>query len=135
MIGQSISNNGVMLKPWLIDNITLGKKQLYAGEKQKLTRTTDKGTANRLRELMHNTAVDQYGFDNADLYGKSICAKTGTAELGDGTDHIYILTFNDEYVVMCSANNTRGRYGSSLAPWAKDMYKYLKNNPYEYTIN
>lgn len=128
MIGQAIANDGTMLKPWLIDNISLGNKKLLTGRTRKLCRPIKKSTAKRMREMMHSTAVEQYGFDAAE-YG-CICAKTGTAELGNGYDHIYMLTFNENYVVMCSANDTQGKFGSNLGGWAKEMYRYLKDAPY-----
>ena len=133
MAAQSIANDGVMLKPWLVESIKLDKKVLLEGKTVRLGRTMKRGTASRLRELLHNTAVDQYGLKEK-KYG-DICAKTGTAELGSGCDHIYFVAFNERYVVMCSANDTNGLFGSSLVSWAKEMYGYLADHPYYYREN
>ena len=52
-------------------------------------------TAERLTQLMRNNAVTHYNADTL-FPGMAICAKTGTAELGDGDSHSWFVGFLDD---------------------------------------
>lgn len=123
MIAQSIGNGGVMLKPYLVDSISLDDHLLIKGRTKRLAEPVSRDTADKVAELMHYTAVEEYGFSEEEC-GR-ICAKTGTAELTNGSYHAYFVSFNDDYVVLFSANNT-DVHGSGLKERAKKMYAFLK---------
>lgn len=51
-------------------------------------------TADKLKQMMSYNVVSHYGSDR--FPGLNICAKTGTAELGDGTSHAWFAGFLDD---------------------------------------
>lgn len=82
----AIANGGTLVEPSLV------KSDSPAAS----TRLIDSGTASELARLMKNAVQWNYSPDS-NFPGLSICAKTGTAELGDGTSHSWFVGFlNDE---------------------------------------
>lgn len=119
MIAQSIGNNGVMLRPYLIDEISLDKKILYEGKKEVLAEPLKEETAEELKNLMRVTAKQYYGMEE---YG--ICAKSGTAEVKENKNKCYLVTYNEDYVVVASRLSEEG-YGIQLKPAVMEMYTDL----------
>ncbi len=111
MIGQTISNDGVMLKPYIISNkIDAKGRNIYKGKKEVLSVSLDKKTSRRVKEIANNTVKEKY----PDLYeiDNSICAKTGTAQLGTGLNHSYFLCFSENHTILVSINDTPYTGGS-----------------------
>lgn len=71
---------------------------LLLGARNKSTKLIDPSTASALDELMHYTFTTHYAsaFPNLDL-----CAKTGTAELGDGTNHAWFVGYCHSGAPLC----------------------------------
>ncbi len=81
----AIANHGVLVEPHLI-------KTEEAGE----TRLMKADTADRLAAMMNYNVVSHYEPED-NFPGLPLCAKTGTAELGDGTSHAWFVGFlNDD---------------------------------------
>ena len=77
---SAIANDGVAKEPVLLKNGNSGSTRLMKTE-----------TAQKIKELMSYNVAYAYGsekFPNLD-----ICAKTGTAEVGDGTSHAWFVGF------------------------------------------
>ena len=82
----AIANGGMLATPRLI----------LTDEPAEQTRLVEASTAAKLKEMMNYNVVTHY---MPDIYfpGLShICAKTGTAELGDGTSHAWFVGFLDD---------------------------------------
>ena len=82
----AIANGGMLATPRLI----------LMDEPAEQTRLVEASTAAKLKEMMNYNVVTHY---MPDLYfpGLShLCAKTGTAELGDGTSHAWFVGFLDD---------------------------------------
>lgn len=77
----AIGNGGILSEPRLI----------MSGAEPVKTRLIEADTAEKLGELMSYSVVSHYGADR--FPGLDICAKTGTAELGDGTSHAWFAGF------------------------------------------
>ena len=124
---QSIMNNeGVMLKPYLIQSITNDEKTEYSGKTETLTKATDSTTAKKLYELLSETAKD-YRLYDAD--SGSVIAKTGTADLYNGTNAIYItcgFTTEDTRYAICISKRNTNETSSSLIPATNTLLEYLK---------
>lgn len=76
----AIANGGTAREPSLLHGVSGGSARLMRAD-----------TAQRLAAMMHYNVVSSYGawnFPNLDL-----CAKTGTAEVGDGTSHAWFAGF------------------------------------------
>ena len=106
----AIGNDGVLCEPTLLLN----------GDDPVRSRFVDASTAQRLGEMMHYNVVSHYGGDES-FPGLRLCAKTGTAERGDGTNNSWFVGFLDDdahpyaFVVMVEG----GSFGiTSAAPIA-----------------
>lgn len=121
MIAQAIANNGEMLKPYMIKDITLDGRVLYTGNAETLKNAITSDTANKLKEILGVVASEYYGMKTP-----GICAKSGTADLGNGSNHSYILSFNNDYVVVASQNDTTNM-GSNLIPIVDALYSVLSS--------
>ncbi|WP_165761053.1 peptidoglycan D,D-transpeptidase FtsI family protein [Butyricicoccus porcorum] len=106
MAAQAIGNDGVMLKPYMIQSIDTGDgKNVTTGQTTELTTVTSKETADQVTSAM-TLAAEHYGFDYVGPEGWDIAAKTGTAQTGTNTN-AWIVTFapseNPKYVVVVMA--------------------------------
>ncbi len=79
---SAVANDGVLTEPHML---------LDGGEPER-TRLLPQETAQRLGEMMNYNVVSHYGGEER-FPGLPLCAKTGTAELGDGTSHAWFAGF------------------------------------------
>lgn len=122
LIGQAISNDGVMLKPYVIDNISYGRKAEYKGKTETLSTCVSPETAETIRGYMSKAAIS-YGFPKE----MGICAKTGTAEIGmSGLNRATLLSFNKNYTIVIVQNNTTIA-GKKLVPKAVSLFNILSD--------
>lgn len=108
MVAQAIANDGVMLKPYLIQSmLTPSGSVKSAGETEVLSEVTSKETADRVTNAM-TLAANRYGFSYIGPEGWDVAAKTGTAETGKSYNG-WIVSFapseNPKYVVVVMAAN------------------------------
>ena len=100
-------------------NGDLAEPTLLAGEKPSSTALLSPDTAARLREMMNYNVVYSYGAAN--FPGLSLCAKSGTAELGDGTSHAWFTGFLDDpehpyaFVVLVENGGSGARVAGPIA--------------------
>ena len=76
----AIANDGVLVEPHFVSQITVGSKTTYEAQAVVSGRIMTSQTAATLQELMRNNVVTKYGADN--FPGLTVCAKSGTAEVG-----------------------------------------------------
>lgn len=81
----AVANGGILAEPRLIND---GQAPIYE-------RFMDAGTADYLKQLMSYTAETAYDAEH-NFPGLKICAKTGTAEIGDGTSNAWFVGFLDD---------------------------------------
>ena len=79
---SAVGNSGVLCEPRL----------LLDGSAPKLSRFMNAETAQRLTEMMNYTVVQHYGGETS-FPGLRLCAKTGTAERGDGSSNAWFAGF------------------------------------------
>ena len=87
----AIANGGEAVEPSLIKSATF-LKEITGGKS--LGRYLDKDTAERLRAMMKNNVVENYGEDN--FPGLNIYAKSGTAETGSWNPDAWFVGFVDD---------------------------------------
>ena len=80
MVG-AIASGGTGAKPYILQSIDGGKWGSYNAQTQIADPIIGAETARRLRELMRNNVENYYGDEN--FPGLTVCAKSGTAEVGD----------------------------------------------------
>jgi len=81
----AIANNGILCEPTL----------LLRDEPPKSSRLMEASTAKKLAEMMSFNVAYSYGGKES-FPGLALCAKTGTAELGDGTTHAWFTGFLED---------------------------------------
>ena len=101
----AIANGGSLIEPMLIRSENARTVQLITPS-----------TANRLASMMSYNAVDHYDAEN-NFPGLNICAKTGTAELGDGDSHSWFVGFlaDEEHPYAFVTLVERGGFGITVA--------------------
>lgn len=83
-----IANNGYMVKPHIVKQISKDKEIIYSREVEKTEQIVSQNTINHIKDLMYNTVNDVSG--NATGIGYrvddlSVIGKTGTAQVYDET--------------------------------------------------
>lgn len=76
----AVANGGKGVLPYLVDEITVGSSTTYSAKTQNAERIMSAATAKTLLEYMAFNVEDKYGSEN--FPGLTVCAKTGTAEVG-----------------------------------------------------
>lgn len=76
----AIANDGVMVTPHVVDSVSAGSAQTYSAEAESRGRIMSSTTAKILQEYMGNNVQTKYGAEN--FPGLSVCAKSGTGEVG-----------------------------------------------------
>jgi len=79
-VSAAIANDGILKTPTLLKGGGRGSDRLF-----------EESTANALADMMRYNVLYHYGSDR--FPGLDICAKTGTAEVGDGTSHAWFTGF------------------------------------------
>ena len=88
----SIAAGGQAASPYVVDSVeTPDGVKVYEAQKQMMDRTMSESTASTLTEMMRNDVVQNYGtYDFPDVY---VCAKSGTAEVGEGEPNAMFAGF------------------------------------------
>ena len=107
---SAVANHGVLVEPHL----------LQSEEPPLRTQLIEPDTADRLAAMMNYNFVSHYEPD-VNFPGLSLCAKTGTAELGDGCSHAWFAGFlNDDahpyaFVVLVERGGSGLRVAGPIA--------------------
>ncbi len=95
----SIANNGVMLKPYIIDKVVdQNGKVVYTGQKEELATVASKETTEKIKELMYEVVHSNWYAATGTGYkmkGYDLIGKTGTAQLVNPKTGAYYT--NDYY--------------------------------------
>lgn len=88
MVAMGIANDGVIMKPNLVKQVTAPDLSVLSQpEPEEFSTATSKEIADEVTELMR-APLDGGTAYQADIPGLDIAAKTGTAQLGDGTGRV-----------------------------------------------
>jgi len=129
MLASSIANNGVMMKPYIIQEIrNINGKLIYSASPKEFKKPISASTAEKIKQLMIKVVDSGIG-KRARVKGISIAGKTGTSS-GDrpGLHHGWFISFgpteNPEYALAIVADN-EGKGMTTAAPVAADIYTAL----------
>lgn len=102
----AIANDGMLIEPQLVKTDAAPLP----------SRLIEEGTARKLTQMMSYNVADHYGGSDS-FPGLKICAKTGTAELGDGQSHSWFVGFlaDEEHPYAFVTLVERGGGGLSVA--------------------
>lgn len=116
----SVANGGRVVVPQIIGKVKSANGfplNLYL-PKWRL-KTVSSSTAATLKEMMRNNVVNNYGEGN--FPGLNLCAKSGTAEVGDGTSHAWFTGFLDDenhpyaFIVLVENGGGGAKVAGSIA--------------------
>ena len=116
----AVANGGDLVEPSLI----------LSEDAPKSTPYMEPATADRLKQMMNFNVVDHYNGEE-NFPGLRLCAKTGTAELGDGNSHAWFVGFlaDDKHPYAFVTLIERGGYGLSTAgPIANEVLQWAVEN-------
>lgn len=116
----AVANGGRVVIPQIISSVkTAGDFPLSIYIPKLRTKLIDGDTAATLKAMMRNNVVNNYG--EGDLSGYNLCAKSGTAEVGDGTSHSWFVGFLDDednpyaFVVLVEHGGSGAKVAGSVA--------------------
>ena len=106
-----IAGGGTAAEPYLVSEVSAGGSTTYSVKTKTTGRLMTSATAQKLQELMRNNVVNGYGDEN--FPGLTVCAKSGTAEMGEGEDNAMFAGFllDEEYPLAFFAAVEEGGYG------------------------
>ncbi len=110
----AIANDGKAVLPHVVSDIRLGEEITYSVGKSEGDRILSEETAQALQQLMRNNVQSIYGDGN--FPGLSVCAKSGTSQLGGGkTSNAMFAGFaaDEAYPLAFIVVVENGGYGSS----------------------
>lgn len=111
----AVANGGKGVSPYLVEQVLVETNRTYSSKTNTMARIMSADVAETVREYMRSNVADKYGDSN--FKGLTVCAKTGTAEVGGDkrpnamltgfvTDEDYPLAF-----IVCVED---GGYGSDV---------------------
>ena len=127
----ALANGGTLIEPYMVSSVSLaGTKSVVNSAKITGRAYVTKEVANKLKEMMRFTMRTQY---NDSLFGGiPMCAKTGTAEVGEGKlPHGWIVGFSyeDKFPIAFVVVVENGDFGiKSAGPIAGEMVKQIHSN-------
>lgn len=93
LVASAIANNGVIMKPHVLQRVTDEKGRVVREPKpEQWRRATSPETANAVKQLMIGVAASGTA-TRARVAGVTVAAKTGTAQTGRDTSHAWLIAF------------------------------------------
>jgi penicillin-binding protein A len=125
-VAQTIGNGGLRMEPRLVEKvIDPDGRTIDEPLPKQAERVMSEETAAKLTAMMRNV-VEQGTGQAARLEGVEVAGKTGTAEVGDGTDDLWFIGFTDKIAVAAVVERqTGGSGGGTAAPIAAQVLKAL----------
>jgi peptidoglycan glycosyltransferase len=125
-VAQTIANGGLRMKPRLVAKVVdPDGRTVDTPTPEEAERVMSPQTATALQGMMRNV-VEQGTGTAARLEGVDVAGKTGTAEVGDGTDDLWFIGFTGRLAVCAMLERqTGGTGGANAAPIAADVLKAL----------
>lgn len=124
-----IAGGGSAAEPYLVEKVSAGGRTTYSAKTYTTGSLMTKATAEKLQQLMRNNVVNSYGDEN--FAGLTVCAKSGTAEVGDGrTSNAMFAGFclDEEYPLAFFAAVEQGGYGGhTCIPIISRVLEVCKN--------
>ena len=125
-VAQTVANGGMRMEPRLVEKVVdPDGRTIDEPLPQEAERVMSEESANQLAGMMQSV-VEQGTGTAAQLEGVDVSGKTGTAEVGDGTDNLWFIGFTDRFAVAAMLERqTGGTGGANAAPIAAEVLKAL----------
>lgn len=109
----AIAGDGIGALPHIVEEVSVGEDITYSDKTEKSDRILSGATARVLQELLQNNTQVKYGSDN--FPGLTVCAKSGTGEVGGGKKPNAMFTgfvADEAYPLAFIVAVEEGGYGS-----------------------
>jgi penicillin-binding protein A len=125
-VAQTVGNGGVRMKPRLVEKVVdPDGRTIDEPLPEEAERVMSEANADALAGMMRNV-VEQGTGTAAQLEGVDVSGKTGTAEVGDGSDNLWFIGFTDKVAVaVMLERQTGGTGGGTAAPIAAQVLEAL----------
>ena len=125
-VAQTVANGGMRMEPRLVEKVLdPDGRTIDEPLPEEAERVMSEENANALAGMMQDV-VEQGTGTAAQLEGVDVSGKTGTAEVGDGTDNLWFIGFTDRFAVCAMLERqTGGTGGENAAPIAAEVLKAL----------
>nr|WP_299033250.1 penicillin-binding protein 2 [uncultured Anaerococcus sp.] len=132
IVSSAIANNGIMIKPRLVNKITNKEESIvYEAKNETLSKATSEKTANTIRDLMVEVVNSGTG-RNAYLDSVQIAGKTGTADKADGNIDAWFVGFAPAYEPKIAfalvVEDSQGTGGEVAAPLVRNIVRDIFNS-------
>jgi penicillin-binding protein A len=125
-VAQTVANGGLRMEPRLVEQVVdPDGRTIDEPLPQEAERVISEDHARELAGMMQNV-VEQGTGTAAQLEGVDVSGKTGTAEVGDGTDDLWFIGFTERFAVCAMLERqSGGTGGGNAAPIAAEVLKAL----------
>ena len=128
LIASALANDGVMMKPYLVDHITAANGiPLRSATPSVLSTVCSPSVADAVTDMMEECVTSGTG-TGAQVRGVSVAGKTGTAQNETSKDHAWFISFapaeNPVIAIAIVLEYDGSGGGTSAAPVAKQMMEY-----------
>ncbi|HWM11329.1 MAG TPA: penicillin-binding protein 2 [Solirubrobacteraceae bacterium] len=125
-VAQTVANGGMRMEPRLVEQVRdPDGRTIDEPLPEEAERVMSEESANALAAMMRNV-VEQGTGTAAQLEGVDVAGKTGTAEVGDGSDNLWFIGFTGRYAVCAMLERqSGGTGGGDAAPIAAEVLKAL----------
>jgi peptidoglycan glycosyltransferase len=125
-VAQTIANGGVRMEPRLVERILdPDGRTIDEPLPEEAGRVISEESAAALTAMMRNVVREGTGTAAA-LEGVEVAGKTGTAEVGDGSDNLWFIGFTENVAVAAMLERVQGGSGGEVAaPIARQVLQAL----------
>jgi penicillin-binding protein A len=125
-VAQTVANGGMRMEPRIVAQVRdPDGRVIDEPAPEEAERVMSEESAAQLGGMMRSV-VEQGTGTAAQLEGVEVSGKTGTAEVGDGTDDLWFIGFTDRFAVCAVLERqTGGTGGGDAAPIAAEVLKAL----------
>lgn len=123
MVAAAIANDGIMMRPYVVERAEKDGKAVFEGSGQILRRAASSYAAQKVGELMQK-AVESGTAQGVSISGISVAAKTGTAETEGQKDHAWFVSYapaENPKIALAIVLENSGLTGSDCAWMAREM--------------
>lgn len=124
-----IAGGGSAAEPHLVAEVSSGGTTTYSAKTRTTGRLMTTTTAEKLQELMRHNVVSGYGDEN--FPGLTVCAKSGTAEMGEDRESNAMFAgflLDEEYPLAFFAAVEEGGYGRyTCVPIVSEVLEICKD--------
>jgi penicillin-binding protein A len=134
MVAGTLANNGVLMRPHLVDQVRTREGKVVTKTKpQRVRRVVSPKVAREINEMMQAAVTSGTG-TRAQIPGVAVAGKTGTAETGvQGRYTTWFITFapadKPKVAVAVALENQQGFGGTTAAPIAKEIMEAILRKP------